>query len=158
VTTVTITNDLVTEPATAPATYHGRSDQQSSDPDDDLTTRPHTAAAFYTSTTKVPLKDETEDPSLAQRILAAQRTPSRKAMSEEEPSFDATNPALTPTMTREQALAQIRERRGRARSAAAQGGAVTPRNQVGEGLERRDVSAPAGRVGPVVTPGRRVRS
>lgn len=121
--------------------------------------RPHTVAGFYTATTtvtttKVPLKDETEDPSLAQRILAAQRTP-RKAGggAGDVPSFDVTNPALTPTMTREQALAQIRERRGRAKS-----GAVTPRKQMVEGVERRDVSAPAGRVGGVVTPGRRVRS
>lgn len=120
--------------------------------------RPHTVAAFYTSTTtvtttKVPLKDETEDPSLAQRILAAQRTPKKCGDHGELPSFDVTNPALTPTMTREQALAQIRERRGRAKS-----GAVTPRKQMVEGVERRDVSAPAGRVGGVVTPGRRVRS
>ncbi|KAH8906805.1 hypothetical protein BR93DRAFT_978335 [Coniochaeta sp. PMI_546] len=154
--TVTTTNDLMPEPATAPATYHGHQIHSTTSHHEEAHDRPHTAAAFYTSmtvtTTKVPLKDENEDPSLASRILAAQRTP-RKAGGTEQPSFDTSNPALTPTMTREQALAQIRERRGRAKS-----GAVTPRKQMVEGVERRDVSAPAGRVGGVVTPGRRVRS
>ena len=78
------------------------------------------------------------------------------------PSFDVNNPALTPTMTREQALAQIKERRGRARSGA-QGGlasgsgksnpnsasasaTMTPRRQMVVGVgERRDMSAPVGR-------------
>lgn len=49
------------------------------------------------------------------------------------------------TMTREQALEQIRVRRGRARSIAA--GQGTPRRVVVPGIERRDVSAPAGRIG-----------
>ncbi|KAI9737604.1 MAG: hypothetical protein M1818_005608 [Claussenomyces sp. TS43310] len=50
--------------------------------------------------------------------------------------------ALSPTMTREEALAQIRERRGRARSLAQ--GSLTPRKQMVEGAEpRRDISAPA---------------
>jgi hypothetical protein len=50
--------------------------------------------------------------------------------------------ALSPTMTREEALAQIRERRGRARSFAQ--GTLTPRKQmVTGGGERRDCSAPA---------------
>jgi hypothetical protein len=116
--------------------------------------RPHTAAAFYSVktttvvTTKVPLRDENTDPGLAKRLLALQRTPSGgKGRAGQEPSFDITNPALTPTMTREQALAQIRERRGRARSVAQ--ALATPRKQMmeGVGVERRDVSAPAGRVG-----------
>lgn len=123
-------------------------------PEQDLETRPHTSAAFYTSTTTIiPLKDQSENrgPSLSQRILAAQRTPMRKASGGEDgPSWDVTNPALTPTMTREQALAQIRERRARS-------GAVTPKRQMLEGIERRDVSAPVGG-NKVVTPGRRVRS
>lgn len=46
------------------------------------------------------------------------------------------------TMTREQALEQIRARRGRARSVAA--GQGTPRRPMVVGVERRDVSAPAG--------------
>jgi hypothetical protein len=163
----TTTTAPVTEPIPRPSTYQHDLPTQASDLDSAAAIqaahdRPHTAAAFYTSsvtTTKVPLKDETADPSLASRILAAQRTP-RKAgtgpggatASDDLPSFDVTNPALTPTMTREQALAQIRERR-------AKSGAVTPRKQMVEGLERRDLSAPAGRVGPgMVTPGRRVRS
>jgi hypothetical protein len=54
------------------------------------------------------------------------------------------NPALTPTMSREEALAMIRERRGRARSLAQ--GTATPRKQMIEGAgSRRDISAPAGR-------------
>jgi hypothetical protein len=139
-------------------------------PDDYQITRPHTSATdyFYTSstiTTTVPLKDQSEDrgPSLSQRILAAQKTP-RRSSEEDQPSWDITNPALTPTMTREQALAQIRERRARS-------GAVTPKRGMmeGAGAERRDLSAPVGAGGGggggrererkgAVTPGRRVRS
>lgn len=55
--------------------------------------------------------------------------------------------ALGPTMSREEALAQIRERRGRARSLAQ--GTMTPRKQMVEGTERRDISAPAIRSGTV---------
>jgi hypothetical protein len=58
------------------------------------------------------------------------------------------NPALSPTMSREEALAQIRERRGRARSLAQ--GTLTPRKQMVEGTgTRRDISAPAIRSGGV---------
>ncbi|KAK4152603.1 hypothetical protein C8A00DRAFT_16093 [Chaetomidium leptoderma] len=115
--------------------------------------RPHTTASFYpttTTTTKVPLRSEPQDgPTLAQRLMKMQRTPSRQTGTGEDdaddaeeqaerPSFDATNPALTPTMTREQALAQIRERRGRARSvgrvAAASAAAAAPgTNSTGSG-------------------------
>ncbi|KAL2024361.1 hypothetical protein VTK56DRAFT_8843 [Thermocarpiscus australiensis] len=161
--------------------------------------RPHTTASHYssvatvTTTTKVPLREETHDgPTLAQRLLKMQRTPSRPraaagngdgdddgddlgAVDPDRPSFDVTNPALTPTMTREQALAQIRERRGRARSVGrngigignGNGNAVTPRKVSGGGgggnggevmqqrgdkdrgrereRERREVSAPTAR-------------
>jgi hypothetical protein len=122
--------------------------------------RPHTSAAHYsvktsTTTTKVPLREESAEPTLARRILDQQqqqqkvptalRTPARTG-SRESPTWDVNNPALTPTMTREQALAQIRERRGRARSAA--GGAVTPRKPMVDGPERRDVSAPVARSAP----------
>lgn len=96
------------------------------EPEQDDSTRPHTSAAFYqvtTTTTTVPVRDTTKIES---------RTP----------SFDANNPAMTPTMTREQALAQIKERRGRARSAAQ--GLATPRRQMmSVSSERRDASAPA---------------
>ena len=58
------------------------------------------------------------------------------------------NPALSPTMSREEALAMIRERRGRARSLAQ--GTLTPRKQMVEGAgTRRDISAPAIRSGGV---------
>jgi hypothetical protein len=57
------------------------------------------------------------------------------------------DPALSPTMSREEALAMIRERRGRARSLAQ--GTLTPRKQMVEGGVRRDISAPAVRSGGV---------
>ncbi|KAK4186230.1 hypothetical protein QBC35DRAFT_387710 [Podospora australis] len=93
-----------------------------------LVPRPHTSTSHYrtnitttvkTTTTKVPLKEENQDPNLAQRLMKLQRTPSRNGGGDndwDKPSFDVNNPALTPTMTREQALEQIKERRGRARS------------------------------------------
>ncbi|CAG8953478.1 hypothetical protein HYFRA_00010228 [Hymenoscyphus fraxineus] len=59
------------------------------------------------------------------------------------------NPAhqdLTPTMSREEALAQIRERRGRAKSLAQN--ILTPKKKMVEGIERRDISAPAVRSVP----------
>ncbi|KAK4213601.1 hypothetical protein QBC37DRAFT_473144 [Rhypophila decipiens] len=152
--------------------------------------RPHTSATHYSSartstsnaipigikkssttstvtTTKVPLREETSDPSMAQRIMKLQRTPSMTRLPGDQPSFDVNNPALTPTMTREQALAQIRERRGRARSvgrgpgtgtAASANSAITPRKRMeGGGLvESRTVSAPA--AVPGVSGMRRVRS
>lgn len=142
--------------------------------------RPHTSAATYgvatvTKTTKIPLREETTDPSLASRIMKQQRTPSRSASRADDdgPSFDINNPALTPTMTREQALAQIRERRVRAQSVGkmapmvteqpqrpASRAAVTPRRPTVGEKERRDVSAPTARTGGMgVTPSaRRVRS
>ncbi|KPM44248.1 hypothetical protein AK830_g2245 [Neonectria ditissima] len=103
-------------------------------------TRPHTSASFYTTvttTTSVPLHDgaSRSDSSFAERL----RTPSHG-----NASFDLSNPALTPTMTREQALAKIRERRGRARSMAQ--GTMTPRRRMVEGVDRRDMSAPTGTV------------
>ncbi|KAI0162476.1 hypothetical protein BJ166DRAFT_578280 [Pestalotiopsis sp. NC0098] len=100
--------------------------------------RSREAGAHYTTTTTtttVPLR-ESRKTSKEYAVTGRRQT--------REPSFDINNPALTPTMTREQALAQIRERRGRARSAAQ--GAVTPRKPMVTGSgERRDVSAPAGR-------------
>ena len=160
--------------------------------------RPHTVTGSAlstkttTTTTKVPLREETTDPSLAQRILAAQRTPQNKKFTSSSrsdgggdvndgPSFDINNPALTPTMTREQCLAQIRERRGRARSAttgsssssgsrpqsgsgpSTSNGVTKPgsatgtgavRRPVTPGTERREVSAPVRRMAS----GRRGRS
>lgn len=94
---------------------------------------PQTSTPFYstvTQTTSIPLKETGTNTLMSQRL----QTP-------KSGTFDVNNPALTPTMTREQALAQIRERRGRARSLA--NGTMTPRRQMFEGVgERRDVSAP----------------
>lgn len=98
------------------------------------TTSVATSYRTSTTTTTIPIYDETERP--ASRFARC-RTPSGESHS----SFDVNNPAMTPTMTREEALARIRERRGRARSAAQ--GAVTPRLKMVEGAgERRDLSAP----------------
>ncbi|GKT47222.1 uncharacterized protein ColSpa_07403 [Colletotrichum spaethianum] len=109
------------------------------------TVRPHTAAAFYTktTTTTVPIRDDKPRP---QPKFERGRTPSGGDC---HMSFDINNPAMTPTMTREEALARIRERRGRARSIAQ--GTATPRKKMIEGAgERRDVSAPAGQPIPKV--------
>lgn len=135
--------------------------------------RPQSSTAFYqplktvTTTTRVPLKEESSDPSLASRIMKLQRTPSqRSAVSADGdlPSFDPTNPALTPTMTREEALAQIRSRRARSlakgesandnrpsgSSAAASGGtsaapAVTPARRAGGGAPENATGTVRGR-------------
>ncbi len=50
-------------------------------------------------------------------------------------------PFTPSTMTREEALEQIRQRRGRAKSVA--DGSLTPRKQMVEGAAKRDISAPA---------------
>ncbi|KAF5019933.1 hypothetical protein F66182_8056 [Fusarium sp. NRRL 66182] len=104
-------------------------------------TRPHTTNAFYTvtTTTSVPIHDDEKrnSSSFNERL----RTPSHNSTGT---TFDLSNPALTPTMTREEALAKIRERRGRARSMAQ--GTLTPSRRMVEGVERRDMSAPTGKV------------
>lgn len=93
---------------------------------------------FYhtsTTTTSIPIHDDEAKPTSR---FERSRTPS----SESHASFDVNNPAMTPTCTREEALARIKERRGRARSAA-QGAAATPRRPILQGGgERRDMSAP----------------
>ncbi|KAI1492252.1 hypothetical protein F5X96DRAFT_627464 [Biscogniauxia mediterranea] len=98
---------------------------------------PEPSVPFYTvtTTTTVPIRDENVRSHTVPPLL-------HSVSSNRTPSFDVNNPALTPTMTREEALAQIRERRGRARSAAQ--GAMTPRRQMVAGLGERNVSAPAG--------------
>ncbi|KAL7822256.1 hypothetical protein V8C26DRAFT_418965 [Trichoderma gracile] len=98
------------------------------------------AKAVYTvtKTTTVPVRDErSTSSSFNQRM--------RTASNSSAASFDTTDPAMTPTMTREEALAQIRERRGRARSATR--GAATPQSRPTSGLGRRNISGPVGRVG-----------
>lgn len=109
--------------------------------------RPHTSATLYgsrsstiTVTTKVPLRDEDSQRSSTASFNEKLRTPSHDSNA----SFDTKNPALTPTMTREEALAKIRERRGRARSAA--NGAATPHKKMIQGKDRRDMSAPTGKI------------
>lgn len=98
--------------------------------------QPHPSNNFYTVTTTVSVPVGESKQTSREYVNGFVRSLHRT------PSFDINNPALTSTMTREEALAQIRERRGRARS-----GAATPRRQMvtGKGV-RRDASAPAGRV------------
>lgn len=103
-------------------------------------TRPHTTAAFYTLTTTTTVKVHDDHVPLTSSMSERLRTPKGNSHA----SFDTSNPALTPTMTREEALAKIRERRGRARSVAQ--GTATPRRKMVEGLDRRDMSAPTGKV------------
>ncbi|KAK0705566.1 hypothetical protein B0H67DRAFT_594406 [Lasiosphaeris hirsuta] len=173
--TPTPTQSVVTEPLPTISTNSQPTPSSKSIFQDAPIIRPHTSAACYvatttvTTTTKVPLREETKDPSLASRLMKAQRTPMRHGHRDcaSPPSFDVNNPALTPTMTREQALAQIKERRGRARSVGRVQSqvvqpVVTPRRQMVD-KERREVSAPTARMGfGAVTGGvasaRRVRS
>jgi hypothetical protein len=97
--------------------------------------RPHTTTALYssiTTTTTVPVRDETRQ--LSSSFGEKLRTPS----SGSNASFDLNNPALTPTMTREQALAKIRERRGRARSVEKK---ATTTTSTGSGVAHKKTSA-----------------
>ncbi|TVY35662.1 hypothetical protein LSUB1_G006898, partial [Lachnellula subtilissima] len=87
----------------------------------------HTVIQTITTTTRIPLASPVD--LTPQTVLPA----------------ISSNPALSPTMSREEALAQIRERRGRAKSLAQ--GTLTPRKQMVEGGVRRDISAPAIRSG-----------
>ncbi|KAL7927816.1 hypothetical protein ACQKWADRAFT_277929 [Trichoderma austrokoningii] len=93
--------------------------------------------AVYTVTTTVPLQDERSSSStFSQRM--------RTASSSSSASFDTADPAMDPTMTREEALAKIQERRGRARSVTR--GLATSQSRPTSAIGRRDVSR-MGRVG-----------
>ncbi|KOS22126.1 hypothetical protein ESCO_002223 [Escovopsis weberi] len=87
-----------------------------------------------TTTTKVPVR---KSGSSAGSFFGQGTT--RTASTGSNASFDHKDPAMIPTVTREQALAMIRERRGRARSATQL--APGPRLK-GKSKERRDMSAP----------------
>ncbi|KAJ6789076.1 hypothetical protein PWT90_00378 [Aphanocladium album] len=89
---------------------------------------------FKVTTTTVPVRDEASQHSTS--FNEKLRTPSGSSSA----SFDLTDPALTPTMTREQALAKIRERRGRARSIA-QATAVLPPKKLAPTGAKRDISS-----------------
>lgn len=119
---------------TAKERPRGRSPAERAIPD--AAGQPQRSENFYTVTTTVSVPVGESKKNSREYVNGFMRSQNRT------PSFDINNPALTPTMTREEALAQIRERRGRARS-----GAATPRKQMitGKGV-RRDASAPAGRV------------
>lgn len=99
----------------------------------------HHERTFHTvsTTTRIPLADPSED----QEYDATPKTPTASTLP------NTTNdPALASTVSREEALAMIQERRGRARSLA--NGTMTPRKQMVEGGNRRDISAPAGGATP----------
>lgn len=98
---------------------------------------------FKVTTTTVPVRDETSQHSAS--FNEKLRTPSASSSA----SFDLTDPALTPTMTREQALAKIRERRGRARSIA-QATAVPPKKLAPTGA-KRDISSSSTKAPPSKT-------
>ena len=105
-----------------------------------LESRPQSSATLYsvtTTTTSVPI--HSEDRKSSSSFSDKLRTPSTGSNA----SFDTKNPALTPTMTREQALAKIRERRGRARSAAQ--GPPTATKKPATGGPSRNMSAPTGK-------------
>ncbi|OAA46352.1 hypothetical protein NOR_03105 [Metarhizium rileyi] len=134
------------EEAAEPAEVRGA--ERSYSPAGSPEPRPHTSTASFTVTTTVPLREDTarSSSSFNERL----RTPSHGSSA----SFDSNDPAMTPTMTREQALAKIRERRGRARSAAAQG-AAAPAKKIAAAVTgprgrpvKRDVSAPTARTTP----------
>ncbi|KAH6688542.1 hypothetical protein F5X68DRAFT_80480 [Plectosphaerella plurivora] len=114
--------------------------QRSTSPEDSPPRALSNAGSYRTSTTttSIPIHDdEANPPSRPVSRFDRARTPS----GESHASFDVNNPAMTPTCTREEALARIRERRGRARSAAQ--GAATPRKPILQGPgSRRDMSAP----------------
>lgn len=103
------------------------------------THRHHHKPTFHTvsTTTRIPLVDSSED----QVYPATPKTPTSSNLPN-----DTNDPALGLTVSREEALAMIRERRGRARSLAQ--GTMTPRKQMVEGGNRRDISAPAGGATP----------
>ncbi|KAL7959738.1 hypothetical protein V8C34DRAFT_313076 [Trichoderma compactum] len=101
--------------------------------------RSSSKSTYSVTTTTVPVRDERSSSSLSftQRMRTASNSSSA--------SFDTNDPAMIPTMTREEALAKIRERRGRARSTTR--GAATPQSRPTSGMGRRDVSNPTGTVG-----------
>jgi len=105
--------------------------------------RPHHTLPAHTRTQSQPQAQTFHTISTTTRIpLAAPAAPAalaaRPDLTPPAPSA-APEDALSPTMSREEALAQIRERRGRARSLAQ--GMVTPKRADGHGA--RDFSAPA---------------
>jgi hypothetical protein len=104
-------------------------------------------------------KSETEEPGFTpspiqtfHTISTTTKIPLAAPASVDVTHLDASSAVdvLSPTMSREEALAQIRERRGRARSLAQ--GTLTPRKPILDGTvlsERRDCSAPTVRSGAV---------
>lgn len=96
-------------------------------------------STYSVTTTTVPVRDERSSSSLS--FTRGMRTASNSSSA----SFDTSDPAMIPTMTREEALAKIRERRGRARSTTR--GAATPQSRPTSAMSRRNVSNPTGTVG-----------
>jgi hypothetical protein len=97
--------------------------------------RPHTSAAVYTVTETTTVPVQMGSPVKGSTVTSHIRSQSNSSGSRAGP---------IPKVSREEALAQIRERRGRARSAAQ--GTTTPRRQMMQGVDRRDLSAPTTRM------------
>lgn len=96
---------------------------------------PLNSSRYKVTTTTVPVRDE--DTMRSSSFNEKLRTPS----SGSNASFDLNDPALTPTMTREQALAKIRERRGRAKSIEKTTSAGPTPKSKSTSRTRRDLSA-----------------
>lgn len=113
--------------------YHGSDQPSRAGPES-------TRYSVTTTTTKVPIHDAMHR-STSSSLSSSEklRTPSAGSNA----SFDLTDPAMTPTMTREQALAKIRERRGRARSAT-QGKAGTAMKGVSASASAPQIRATSG--------------
>lgn len=108
---------------------------------------PRTISYTTTHTTSIPVLDRSPSPAQAPRTISHTQTHTTtipvKADSFDPSPLPSPFPPSASSMTREEALEQIRLRRGRAKSFAAAVG--TPRKVVlGLGTPRREISAPAG--------------
>ena len=116
-----------------------------------ITIPPHpspSVAARHAPSPSQPQPPSTSDEDESSYRTISHTTTIPLSTSSSSSSRTSSNTSITPTMSREQALAQIRERRGRARSLA--NGTTTPRKvttssysqQAAESSSRRDISAP----------------
>lgn len=130
------------EPDGANITQHGESPKSDcGDLKNNNLSNEHDHTTYYTSEEN----HETTQTSVFRTISTTTKVPLTNPPDLTPPKASRALPGrISPTMTREEALAQIRERRGRARSFAQ--GTRTPQKQMITGAgERRDCSAPAAR-------------
>ena len=93
-------------------------------------------------TPPLPAASQSEDDLFAMGSLKNESTTVTIPLKSETPEFFNSPPDLQSGISREEALAQIRARRGRARSYAASHGAPTPKKGI-TGTPRREISAPS---------------